>query len=510
MSSIEHSRNVGRFALAAVALAVLAATGGCAVYDHEGARAKATDRSGAVDRQYEDVVQRPAAKRVSESDGVWVNRRSVTFREDRLPASFRLSVAIGFSAASSLRDMTTLLSRETGMRFAFAPDINDEVDKPLFNAAFASEEDLRTLLNRAATQANMSWRYNEGTVEFFRFETRVFEVAALPGSSEFSSMVSNKNSSSSGSGGASATSGQDAKFTIKSDFWSGLKDSIKAMLDGNKGTWSISETNQTVTVTATPQVLASVDSYIRSINAARERKVALSVYVYTVDVSDQNDFGASLSLAYSTLGKSLGLSFGSVTTGQGFSGVIPTGTDSRFAGSQALFSALKSIGNTSIASEATMMVKSGETMPVNRLREISYLAEVTSTTTDSGSQESLKPAVVTEGLQMTITPSIIGGSTVQLVGTIDIASVDKFDEQGNGTQKIKTPQRSTYSVPLRLDVRSGETYVFGMRQNTALATDSGLLGTQSVLTPLGGQHSSQLGRKTLVVAVTPHIVNPSK
>jgi hypothetical protein len=109
---------------------------------------------------------------------------------------------------------------------------------------------------------------------------------------------------------------------------------------------------------------------------------------------------------------------------------------------------------------------------------------------------------------MTITPSIVSGDYVQIAGVIDLSSIDRIVLNGSGGQQVQSPEVSTRSLPIKVGLKSGETYLFGLRQNIANIDDSGLLGTSTLLTPMGGNHGSKETRKTIVVTVTARVVNP--
>lgn len=504
---------MNRFPQTLIALSVATSMAGCAVVEHGVMQRESNKHSNDVDARFVVAQQAPVAARAVENEGIWVNKRSVHMREDALPAVFRSQLAITFASRSSLKDVANLVSRETGLRFAFAPDIQQEAAAPLLNAGYNSDEELRSMLSRITAQANLSWKYTDGSVEIYRFETKVFQIAVLPGTTEFSSTVSNRNSSTgSGQGGSSSTSGQDSRYTVRLEFWKGVANDLKGLV-GSGGAYSVSETNQTVTVTGTPQVLASVEGYVKNLNAMRMRQVAIDVRAYAVEARKGADYGVTWEAVYNNLTKDLNVSAttpANPNIGLGIlSAVLGQNASSMFANSKIVVNALSSVGNTTVAAESSQVVLSGESVPVSSLRKVGYLAEVqTTSVVNSGAQTSLKQATETEGFAMTLTPSIISGDYVQINGVIDLSSIDKFVNISSGGQTIQTPDVSTRSLPIKIGLKSGETYVFGLRQNQTNSDDSGVAGASQLLTPLGGNHGSKTSRKTIVVTVTTHIINP--
>lgn len=503
--------------IAPVALAATMTLGGCAVVDHTIAKSDAQKTQGGVDERFDAAIQAPTSNRVIDNDGIWVNKRSVSLKEEVLPAMFKMPMMVGFETRSSLRDVTNMVSRETGLRFAFAPDIAREAEVTFLNAGFRSESDLRTLLNQLTAQSNLSWKYRGGLVEVFRFDTQVFQVAVLPGSTELTSAVGNRTSSGGSTGSASTSSGQDVKYAVKLEFWKGIQNDLKNIMsrDGKDASFTVSEATNTVTATGTLPTLAAVESYIKDLNATRTRQVALEVRAYTIDASSGRDFGMNWNLAYTQLAKDLGVTAtlpSPTNTALGvLTAVLGPSANSRFANSKVMVNALSTLGTTNIAVESTQMVLSGETVPVNSMREVNYLSEVTtSAVANAGTQTSLKQATVTEGFSMTVLPVVMNGDTVLLKGLLDISSIDRINEVSSGGQTIATPQRSTRSLPMTVQLKSGETYIYGLREALSSFEDSGLTGTALINTLTGGQHGSKESKKTIVVTVTPYIINPKR
>lgn len=482
---------------------------GCGVLDHSKAKAELAKTEEFVAEQYKTSTKTPVTSRIIEDRGVWVNKRSMSMREEQLPAVLKNEIGISFAKQASLKDISELVSRETGLRFSFSPDVVKEARAPLLNAGFTNSGELRALLNRVTAQADMSWRFNEGAVEVFRYDTKVFQIAALPGITSLSANVSNKNT---GGQSTTASSGQDVKFDARTDFWAGLKNDVRGLITG-AGTYSVSEANSTLTVTGTPQVLASVESYVKNMNALRMRQVVLDVHVYKVDLDSSRDFGVALNAVFNELSKNLGITIDTPSissgTAKGIGVTLGSSSTSKFAGSKIMLSALNTIGTTTVETESNQRLLSGESAAINSLREITYLAEVTSTVNANAAPSiALKPGTTTEGFAMTLTPSISAGDYVMLSGTLELSTIDSLNTQASGGQQITTPNRSIGSQLLRVAIKTGETYLYALRQNSAGATDSGMVGTSTLLTPLGGAHNSKSGQRTLVITITPHIINP--
>lgn len=492
------------------AMIVALALSGCAVSEHIVAVDSLKKDNAKVDAKASDTFTSVVTSRVSEVNGMWVNKKSVSVREEHLPAAFRSELGISYESKMSLRSLAGLISRETGMRITFAGDVTKEADAALLQPGVYVKTDLRSLLDRVTAQADMSWRYTEGSIEIYRFDTKIFSIAALPGETTLNATLSNKNSGGNGSS-ATANAGQDSKYTAKLDFWSGLKNDLKNLLPSTS-TYSVSDTNQTVTVTGTPAVLSSVESYIKSVNAKRKVQIILVVHAYKVDVESGRDFGMSLSSVFTDIANKYGITMTNPVSTNTASSVLTatmsSDASSKFAGSKVILNALNTVGRTTVTAENTQMVLAGESASVNSLREITYLAEVTSTpNANAAPSVALKPGVVTEGFALTLTPSV-SDDYVLIGGSIDLSTIDSLQIQESGGQKITTPNRTTGSQMIRMAMKSGETYIYALRQNNASSADSGTLSESLFATPFGGSHNSKSANKTLVITITPYIVKP--
>jgi type IVB pilus formation R64 PilN family outer membrane protein len=436
-----------------------------------------------------------------ESNGVWINKKSISLKEERLPSVFRSNMNVSFKSKSSLKELTAKISQETGLKFVFASEVLQEAEAPNLSAGFSSNSSVRTLLDQVGAQFNMSWRHKDGTVEIYRFDTKIFNIVALPGVTDLASTVSNRKSL--GSDVPENATGQENKFNAKLDFWGDLNKALKNLVPKD-ASFNVSESNLTVSVTGTPQILSAVEGYINSSNAKRMRQVVLDVRVYKVALQHGRDFGASMGNALSGLKVGAAPSstlpqsnYGSLTALIGLDAAGKSVHPSRF------LRALNLIGKANIAEEVTQMVLSGESASINNLREVTYLAEVS----PSGSTGTyLKPGMITEGFSMTLTPNIVD-DRVLIGGVIEMSALQSIGTKTSGWQAIDTPSRMTGTQLIRVGMFSGETYVYALRERTGNSHDSQLVGN-GFSKMYSDQWSSRESNNALVITITPHIIKP--
>ncbi len=493
------------------------AIAGCAstAYEHskEGSLATAKVASAAAEQMMRQPAEAGASRRVFDSPGFWVNKRAIEVRDEneRLPALFYSEVRLTHHPRASLRDVITILSANTGLRIAIAPDMQAEAGGPLLNQGFQSATTLKGLLDQLSAQQNVSWRLRNGVIEIFRYDTRVFALAILPGATEFSATLGSSNALS--AGGSSVSTGQKVTTGAKTNFWDGVRAEIAQMLTA-QGKAVVSESGGTVTVTDTPQALNAIESHVRGINEARTRQVMVSVQIYSVDANTKDNYGINWQAFYTSLsqGYKLNLVSGpapSVGGGNAQLGVILDSGSARWGNTQAVLSALSSQGHTTLVTSSSQVGMSGDVYPVSVIKEQAYLASVSTTVTaNAGTQTSLTPGVTTAGLSVTTVPVVLNGESLVLQNTVEFSTIDAINSVSSGGSTIQTPERTVRSVVNKVSIKSGQTLLltgFQQTQNGFERSGAGSADSDTALLT-GGVRNANAARRTLVVLITPYIV----
>ena len=524
------TENNGR--LVAVAVVASLCVAGCASENFHRAKRDATQADNRAVQAATDVAVE-AVEPVKESTKAWVNKKPFVIRKDEfsLPRSFSNPLQLMVNPRASLRDITLTITRASGINFSFTSDIAAEVMAPSTLNGFRHEGTLKGLLDQLAAQNNVSWKYRDGTVEFYRYETRIFEIAALPGTSSFSAKISNLNSTGGASAGggtssSQSTTGHSTSVDSKFDLWAGIKSDIKQMLTA-KGTYSVIDTLSSVTVTDTPQAIGVVENYVKAINEKRSKQILVSIQVYSVQAKTDDSIGINWDAVYNQISSKFKLSYvtnSPVSTAASSSNlgnltaIIDPYGQSPWATSQAIFQALSTQGTTSLTTETSVVALSGTSVPVNVVKELTYLASVsTNAVVNSGTSTTLTPGTVTSGVSIDTLPLIVGKDEILLQEAIDLSTVDSIDNVSSGSgdnkQTIQTPQRSARSIVGNVRLKSGQTLVMtGFQMINSGYSQSGIGSSKDFFGYVagGGRYSNQQ-RVTLVVLVTPVIVrNPTE
>ncbi|ENO77592.1 type IVB pilus formation outer membrane protein [Thauera sp. 27] len=376
---------------------------------------------------------------------------------------------------------------------------------------------LKALLDMVAARYGVFWRYKSGEIQFFLNETKTFQVRAVPGTSKLDASVAttsgSSNSSGSSSAGGESSSMQQGNNSISTSVsselsvWDGLGKSIEAMLSPT-GKVVVSVATGTITVTDTPTVIKAVSSFIDQQNESLSKQVMITVQVLSVTKNDSDDYSISWDLVYDNLKSRYGLS-NLVNAAPGASsltlGIIRP--SSKWNGSQAVINALTEQGQVHLETTASVVALNNQPAPIQTAKQVTYLAETTTTNTpDVGSSTAIRPGTVSSGFSMQVLPSIMEDGALILQFSADVSALREIRKITSGESSIEAPEVDTKNFLQRIKMRSGETLVLsGFEQTNGNLRYSGVGSARFPL--LGGGMNAQRNKESVVVLVTPVIVN---
>ncbi|MDA8095274.1 MAG: PilN family type IVB pilus formation outer membrane protein [Betaproteobacteria bacterium] len=382
-------------------------------------------------------------------------------------------------------------------------------------------------LDAIAGQYGISWRYGDGRIQFFRYETKTFVLDAIPGNSSLESTVSDAGQSSNatgttGTGGTSGTGDSNqTTITAKSlSVWDGIDKSITAMLS-HGGKVVVSPAVGTVTVTDIPMVVDRVAAYIRQQNVALSRQVEIRVHVYRVTLSHEDQYGINWGVVYKSLAKNVGWAYSninSLVTNQAAAGltlnILPTagantGADiGAWTGSQALLQALSTQGAVAVRTSADQLTLNDQPVPLVDGRDQVYVSntETTpSTTAGVAPTTTIQQSTLSTGFSMVMLPHILSDRLLMMQFSLknaDLVAMNTQVENGTTVQQPTTDKQKTIH---RFLVASGQTLVLaGFDQYTQSANTQGIGNASNVLA--GGGVDGQRQHMVLVIVIQPIII----
>lgn len=406
---------------------------------------------------------------------------------------------------------------------------------PAVNVSMSYSGSIKGALDLLASKSGYVYSIRNNKVYWQAFVTRTFDVAFMPGSSDYlmgkaSGGGSTQTNTTSGTQTASfvnsdTTESEYSNLSGKLSIWTDLETTIKQLLSPD-GKVTVSQATTTVTVRDRPTNIELISQYIGNLNRNLSKQVLVRIQILEVDL--QNDWNLGIDWAVVTrafhnskfvINGNYGtpVSITSLTTQQVSAQPMPEfGTQiidpNVIPGYTILFNALSQQGKTSIVSEPRVVCLNNQVSVVRIVESVGYVASVQQTSVGGSSTltaqqntvtSQVTPGTLVTGLTLYILPKIMNNNIYMQVNA-DI-STNKGFQQFNGQNNIQLPNVSEKHFNQRSMIKSGDTLILsGFRQVSNKANANQFLDSQA----LGGKGSSQTNKETIVL-ITPFILNGS-
>lgn len=290
----------------------------------------------------------------------WLAGRSQPLaRELTLPMALRANVNTTLMFAQGEMDLPALAQRitaATNIPVHVRPDALLALDHflPRLSAAGAGSalaapatvalsggpEPLARILDRIGARLGVAWRYHNERIEFYRTETRVFNVRAL---------TLNANAEASlGLGGRTESEGfvSTSRTSLSSpvhDVLAVVRARIEPFLSRAGLLVAESGASSSIVVTDTPDVLSRIAQYLEQENRALTRRVRLVFEELTVAVQDSAEAGLDWNLVFSSAKVAAAMSMPGSSLAE--AGALGIGlNEGPFKSSEAVVKALSRVG----------------------------------------------------------------------------------------------------------------------------------------------------------------------
>ena len=303
----------------------------------------------------------PAARRRAQDVGrPWLAGRATPLaRELSLPLALRANVSTTMLYAEDAQDLPAMAQRITAATSIpvyvspecllpaqrFAPRLAgsagaEAAAAPQRIVLSAGRQPLAQILDRIAAQIGVAWRYAHGRIEFYRTETRVFDVRALT--------LDARAEASLGLGGNADTEGfaSTSRTSLsggKQDLLAVVRARLEPFLSRAGTVVAESGASASVVVTDTPEVLRRIAVYLEHENRSLTRRVRLVFEEITLALQDDAQAGLDWNLVFSSARAAAALTM----PGQGLvdGGSLGVGLNTgSFKGSEAIIKALGQVG----------------------------------------------------------------------------------------------------------------------------------------------------------------------
>jgi len=304
-------------------------------------------------------------------------------------------------------------------------------------------------------------------------------TGSITNSDNASSSGNNDNSSSSSSSSSSATGGTEIETTSESDFWKELEVAISVMIGNGPGrSVVVSPQASVVTITASPEELRKVNTFLAKSHKRLQRQVILEAKLLEVTLSDGYQQGinwtnltASIGGTNITFGQTAGTTAG-VLPGMDAIGTLLGGqtnikiSDGNF---DAVLSFMDTQGDLNVLSSPRVTAANNQKAVIKVGRDEYYVTEVSSVT-GSGDNSNASPEVTLtpffSGISLDVTPQIDDKGNVMLhvhPSVIDVETEIKEIDLGDvgGILQLPLAKSSIRESDSVIRAKSGDVVVIG-------------------------------------------------
>jgi len=364
---------------------------------------------------------------------------------------------------------------------------------------------LSGFLDEVSSRFGVWWKYENKDIYFYKFITKTFVVYSLPSKPSMNANIGGSSSSGEASSSISLTS------SIEVEMWAQFERSISSIIsDGAKLT--VSPSDGTITLTATPNDIKLVAKYINEQNARLSRQVAISVKILQVTLNDSDRYGLDLKASFGDDVTSLGVTGTQGLTGEDLSSSLTWGVVNDKWNASAIMQALSSKNRTSLVTSGTVTTLNNKPAPIQVTQKQNYISEMTKTNngTDGTNYDiSVTTEEIETGFTLDVLPRILehGRMLVMFNMTLsDLLTLEKVsfgDEQEN--QYIQNPKVESRAFTQEVAMTSGESLILTGYEKVSSETEK--TGTGSAENSLlGGTAGATRERNVLVIIMTPVVL----
>ena len=318
-------------------------------------------------------------------------------------------------------------------------------------------------------------------------------------------------------GGSASGSGGSASISLSNsaqvELWGTFEKSITAMItEGAKLTMSPSD--GTITLTATPSDIKKVARYINEQNMRLSRQVAISVKVLQVQIADNDTYGLDLKATFKDgVNNVVVAGSTSVSTAENAAHMVSWGILKGNWTADAAVRALSTQNNTSLVTSGTVTTLNNKPAPIQVTQKQNYIAEMTKTNsgTDGNNYDiSVTTEEIETGFTLDVLPRILEHGRMLLMFNMtlsDLLSLEKV-EFGNAddNQYIQNPKVESRAFTQEVAMTSGESLILtGFEKVSNSTTKEGTGSATNSL--LGGSATATKDRSVLVIILTPVILD---
>ncbi|MBQ8255968.1 MAG: hypothetical protein IJY99_03330 [Alphaproteobacteria bacterium] len=479
-----------------------------------------------------EMAKNPRAKvasgdTVSMSEGVWLGNKSMVLEHrNNLPSKFETDtgVTILLDEPVSLQVLANDIYAITGIPVKIDGQVSADKLKKQVNVAYTGK--LSGLLGQVATDLDLLWYYDKSSIVFYETETKTFTLYALGTEVAYQTSVSTDDANE-----------VSLESTLKE--WDEVESAISSIIGkSDNAEFTVSRSLGTITVTASPSVLARVGEYIERQNKRLSQLVTIDVKVLQVSISNDSAFGLNLAAAInstsglnivanpknnlatteassmniavlsnsvSALTGATHLENGSVVEGAYTNDQIMNGSLAGAAGSNALIEALAKQGKVSLVTNVGVTTRSNRVAPVSNTRTTGYIKRFESRNFTTVESSTVDQDDLETGFTMQLLPNVLENGRILLLFRMSVRELLRMSTQTIGEVTLQLPEVEERSFMQEVIMESGQMLVVsGFEKQKGADTRYGL-GDPDFMA-LSGSRETSASREVLVVILTPQVL----
>ncbi len=479
-----------------------------------------------------EMAKNPRAKvasgdTVSMSEGVWLGNKSMVLEHrNNLPSKFETDtgITILLNEAVSLQVLANDIYSITGIPVKIDGQVSSDKLRKLVNVAYTGK--LSGLLSQVATDLDLLWYYDKNAIVFYETETKTFTLYALGTEVAYQTSVSTDNSNE-----------VSLESTLKE--WDEVEKAISSIIGkADNADFTVSRSLGTITVTASPSVLARVGEYIERQNKRLSQLITIDVKVLQVTISNDSAFGLNLAAAInstsglnivanpknnlaSTEASSMNIAVlsntvsaltgathmenGSLVEGAYTPDQIMNGSLAGAAGSNALIEALAKQGKVSLVTNVGVTTRSNRVAPVSNTRTTGYIKRFESRNFTTVESSTVDQDDLETGFTMQLLPNVLENGKILLLFRMSVRELLRMSTQTIGEVTLQLPEVEERSFMQEVIMESGQMLVVsGFEKQKGSDTRYGL-GDPDFMA-LSGSRETSASREVLVVILTPQVL----
>ena len=190
---------------------------------------------------------------------------------------------------------------------------------PMMDVSY--QGNVKGLLDFAANEEGLWWKMDDGAIQFYATITKTFYIPAINRKSSGSNSIvaqsgpgslnSGSGTGTSGGSSGSATGSSNASDSYEVDVWKTLATTAKTVAGssgGGEAHVSAEPTLGSITVTGSPTQVKNVEAWTKGLTDKLSQQVMISVSVYSVDLSNEDNYSWDPTVLYSKVSNMYGLS----------------------------------------------------------------------------------------------------------------------------------------------------------------------------------------------------------